>query len=148
METSRLTRDGTAEPVLRNQILRRERGQGNIHFSCSTSRIDNLTRLIHALAVEYVVVVVLLLIRTFTLVGEILGHRVLSCMMCVVNFVFALSQLQGVEWGWPDRREPDDEHSPASYSYTEYFVCDSASEFGEMGSTSILGFSCPNLLVS
>ena len=114
METSRLTRDGTAEPVLRNQILRRERGQGNIHFSCSTSRIDNLTRLIHALAVEYVVVAVLLLIRTFTLVGEILGHRVLSCMMCVVNFVFALSQLQGVEWGWPDRREPDDELSPAS----------------------------------
>ena len=30
-------------------------------------------------------------------------------MMCVVNFVFALSQLQGVEWGWPGRREPDDE---------------------------------------
>ena len=49
-----------------------------------------------------------------------LGHRVLSCMMCVVNvccvvnFVFALSQLRGVEWGWPGRREPDDEHSPAS----------------------------------
>ena len=29
---SRLTRDGTAEPVSRDQILRRERGQGNIHF--------------------------------------------------------------------------------------------------------------------
>ena len=29
---SRLARDGTAEPVLRDQILRRERGQGNIHF--------------------------------------------------------------------------------------------------------------------
>ena len=67
MEMSRLTRDGTAEPVLRNQILRRERGQGNIHFPCATSRIDNLlTRLIHALAVEYDVVVVLLLIHTFT----------------------------------------------------------------------------------
>ena len=35
MEMSRLTRDGTAEPVSRDQILRRERGQGNIHFSCS-----------------------------------------------------------------------------------------------------------------
>ena len=35
MEMSRLTRDGTAEPVLRDQILRRERGQGNIHFPCS-----------------------------------------------------------------------------------------------------------------
>ena len=29
------TRDGTAEPVSRYQILRRERGQGNIHFPCS-----------------------------------------------------------------------------------------------------------------
>ena len=32
---SRLTQDGTPEPVSRDQILRRERGQGNIHFSCS-----------------------------------------------------------------------------------------------------------------
>ena len=32
---SRLTRDGTAEPVPRDQILRRERGQGNIPFPCS-----------------------------------------------------------------------------------------------------------------
>ena len=28
-----------------------------------------------------------------------------------------------------------------------YFVCDSASEFGAMGSTSCLGFSYPNLLL-
>ena len=32
---SRLTRDGTAELVSRDQILRRARGQGNIHFPCS-----------------------------------------------------------------------------------------------------------------
>ena len=32
---SRLTRDGTAEPVSRDQILRRERGQRNIRFPCS-----------------------------------------------------------------------------------------------------------------
>ena len=32
---SRLTRGGTAEPASRDQILRRERGQGNIHFLCS-----------------------------------------------------------------------------------------------------------------
>ena len=31
-----LTRDGTAEPVSRDQILRRERGQGNIDFPCCT----------------------------------------------------------------------------------------------------------------
>ena len=32
---SRLTRDGTAEPVSRDQILRHSRGQKNIHFPCS-----------------------------------------------------------------------------------------------------------------
>ena len=34
-ELSRLTRDGTAEPVSRDQILRHARGQGNIIFPCS-----------------------------------------------------------------------------------------------------------------
>ena len=32
---SRLTRDGTAEPVSRDQILRHAREQGNVHFPCS-----------------------------------------------------------------------------------------------------------------
>ena len=32
---SRLTRDGTAEPVSRDQILRHARAQGNTHFPCS-----------------------------------------------------------------------------------------------------------------
>ena len=32
---SRLARDGTAEPVSRDQIIRRDRGQGNIRFPCS-----------------------------------------------------------------------------------------------------------------
>ena len=32
---SRLTPDGMAVPVLRGQILRRERGQGINHFPCS-----------------------------------------------------------------------------------------------------------------
>ena len=32
---SRLTRDGTAEPVSRDQILRHARGQGDIYFPCS-----------------------------------------------------------------------------------------------------------------
>ena len=35
LEMSRLTRDGTAETVSRDQILRRERGQRNIQFPCS-----------------------------------------------------------------------------------------------------------------
>ena len=37
----RLTRDGTAEPVSRDQILRHERGQGNIHFSCSAGHVQD-----------------------------------------------------------------------------------------------------------
>ena len=51
MEMSRLTRDGTAEPDSRDQILRHARGQGNIIFpvQLTTSRIGNLTRLIHTL---------------------------------------------------------------------------------------------------
>ena len=32
---SRLTRDGTAEPVSRDQIFRHAQGQGNINFPCS-----------------------------------------------------------------------------------------------------------------
>ena len=34
---SKLTRDGTAEPVSRDQILRRERGQRIIRFPCSSA---------------------------------------------------------------------------------------------------------------
>ena len=47
---SRLTRDATtAEPISRDQIIRHARGQGNIIFpvQLTTSRIGNLTRLIH-----------------------------------------------------------------------------------------------------
>ena len=41
METSRLTQDGTAEPFSRNQILRRDCGQGNIHFPCSADHVQD-----------------------------------------------------------------------------------------------------------
>ena len=46
---SKLTLDGTAETVSRDQILRHERGQGNNNFpvQLTTSRIGNLARLIH-----------------------------------------------------------------------------------------------------
>ena len=52
MEMSRLTRDGTAEPVSRDQILRHARGHRGIFMfpvQLITSRIGNLTRLIHIL---------------------------------------------------------------------------------------------------
>ena len=35
LEMSRLRRNGAAEPVSRDQLLRHARGQGNIHFPCS-----------------------------------------------------------------------------------------------------------------
>ena len=41
MEMSRRTRDGTAEPDSRDQILRHERGQGIIHFSCSADHVQD-----------------------------------------------------------------------------------------------------------
>ena len=44
MEVSRLTRDWTAEPVSRDQFLRRERGQGNVHFPCSADHEQDWQR--------------------------------------------------------------------------------------------------------
>ena len=41
MEMSRLTRDGTAEPVSQDQNLRRERGEGNINFPCSADHVQD-----------------------------------------------------------------------------------------------------------
>ena len=40
METRRLTRDGTTEPVSEDQILRRERGQENTSFPCSADHVQ------------------------------------------------------------------------------------------------------------
>ena len=41
MKMSSLTRDGTAEPVSRDQILRREREQENIHFPRSADHVQD-----------------------------------------------------------------------------------------------------------
>ena len=40
-EMSGLTRDGTAEPVSQDQIIRRKRGQGNIDFPCSADHVQD-----------------------------------------------------------------------------------------------------------
>ena len=65
METSRLTRDGTAESVSRDQILRHERGQETVNFPCSADHEQdgNLTRSIHTFAIcvtilTYILVVI------------------------------------------------------------------------------------------
>ena len=49
----RIHLDETAEPVSRDQILRREQGQGKFHFPCSAdhSRMGNLARLILTFAI-------------------------------------------------------------------------------------------------
>ena len=51
---SRLTQDGTAEPISRDQILRRKWEQGKFSFplQLTTSRIGNLTWLIPTLAIS------------------------------------------------------------------------------------------------
>ena len=41
MEMDRLTQDGTAEPVSRDQILRHKCGQGKNHFPCSADHVQN-----------------------------------------------------------------------------------------------------------
>ena len=52
MEMSRLTRDGTVEPVSRDQILRRERGQGNNNFPCSADHVQDYNlHVVHTLAI-------------------------------------------------------------------------------------------------
>ena len=51
-----MTRDGTAEPVSRDQVLRREWGHEIIIFLCSAdpSWFDKLTRSTHTLLCMYV----------------------------------------------------------------------------------------------
>ena len=39
---SKLMQDGTAEPVSRDEIVRRQRGQGNVHFPCSADHEQDL----------------------------------------------------------------------------------------------------------
>ena len=41
MEMSRLTREGTAEPVSREKILRYKRGQGFFFFFCSADHVQD-----------------------------------------------------------------------------------------------------------
>ena len=70
MKMSRLTRDGTAEPVSRDQILRHARGQGDNLFPVQliTSRIGSLTRLIHTLL--YVMTIHTYILHTYRVIGH------------------------------------------------------------------------------
>ena len=73
---SRLTRDGTAEPVSRDQILRHAREQGNTIFfpvQLTTSRIGNLTRLIHTLLYVIYCHIVFCLVLTFSFFLSVLS---------------------------------------------------------------------------
>ena len=59
MDMSKLMRDGTAEPVSRDQILRRERGQRIIYFPCSAADHERdwqpcpVVRAIHSLQTQF-----------------------------------------------------------------------------------------------
>ena len=83
---SRLTRDRTAEPVSRDQILRRERGLGNTNFLCvqlTTSRIGNLTRLIQTLLHDVIWPYILLPNRVVCLARrQGLWHIVITALAC------------------------------------------------------------------
>ena len=84
-------------------------------------------------------------------------------MTCVVSFVFASHSSKGLNGdglvgGNPTMNTPrlrrGGRIASSSfifylywYSCIIYFVCDSASEFGAMGSTSFMGFSYPNRLL-
>ena len=78
---SRLTRDGAAEPISRDQILRHARGQGSIIFpvQLTTSRIGNLTRLIHTLLYvmtinTYIHTIIDIIIINSTILLTMYGH--------------------------------------------------------------------------
>ena len=97
MEMSKLTRDGTAEPVLQDQILRRKRGQRKNHFPCSAADHEQdwqpcpVVRAIHTninlythTAVVVVVVVDshvqrILLATEETTVTQQVSHRPIKC---------------------------------------------------------------------
>ena len=49
---SRVTRDWTTETVSRDQILRRERGQKNIHFPCSADTLPGWSLLLRYVAIR------------------------------------------------------------------------------------------------
>ena len=49
MELSRLTRDGTAEPISRDQILRRERGQANRYGKTAHRNLQHRNKCVHLL---------------------------------------------------------------------------------------------------
>ena len=84
---SRLTRDGTAEPVSRDQILRHAPGQGNIIFAVqlTTSRIGNLTRLIRTL---------LYVMAIHTYIHSKKVHKDIMMYVCIYSHTYSKSMDQ------------------------------------------------------
>ena len=84
---NRLTQDGTAKPVSRDQILRRERADRKIIVSpvqlTTTRKIGNLTRLIHTHAIY--VMVIRAIWETFVLQQRYLFVALLSSPVSSTN---------------------------------------------------------------
>ena len=80
---SRPTRDGTAEPVSRDQILRREREQGNIHFPCSADHeqdwqpypFDPYSDVLYVMTIHFTYMLSVLLIFITYFLHSILSGR-------------------------------------------------------------------------
>ena len=91
---SRLTRDGTAEPVSRDQILRHARGQGNVIFPCSADHEQDW----QPYPVDpYLVPGTLLYVMTI--------HTYIHTTVSYVIYVFILAQHRVLYWGtWPRRK--------------------------------------------
>ena len=96
---SRLTRDGTAEPVSQDQILSCERGHGIFIFpvQLTTSRIGNLTRLMHSLPYVMTIHTYILTVRCIFSVGIILGILlgvvlgiILGIILCLLGIVLGI----------------------------------------------------------
>ena len=97
---SRLTRDGTAEPVSRDQILRHARGQGDIIFPAqlTTSRIGNFTRLIHTLL--YVMTIHTYYIRTYICVTTAVSVHIMyyKCSSTYM-YIYGHTTIPGMYYG-------------------------------------------------
>ena len=82
---SRLTRDETAEPVSRDQILRHARGQGDIIFpvQLTTSRIGNLARLtrtlLYVMTIHTYIHILILLLDTINNSEDIIIMYLVYC---------------------------------------------------------------------
>ena len=82
----RLTRDGTAEPVSRDQIIRRERGQGKFHFPCLADHEQDCFKMTG--------------VGTHTMIPRVVVVRQLGGLLCTVGHMGSLINSSSLH-PWP-----------------------------------------------